>query len=184
MSRISRIKQAGEYLNSKKDSDGRVTIDVNLPDDYEIYDPLSVGFGNKLNSEIYDYIERQANLIPASIPLKIRFHGRSFSEEEQQQIRRTIERHYAVEAIDKTWDKAANTKKLIVMAVFGIAMLLIYFYLSVASDKQLMTELFSVLGSFSLWEAAGSFLLERPDLKREYESIMQFKNQTIEFSEN
>ena len=184
MPRISRIKKAGEFLRSHRDNDGRICIDVNLSPSFEIYDPLSIGYDNELNSDIYDYIEEKANLIPSNIPLKIRFHGRSFSEEEQENIRRIMKRHYNVAVLDKAWDKAANTKKLIVMAAFGLIMLTIYFYLSVIADNQIMVELFSVIGSFSLWEAAGSFLLERPQLKREYEEILQFREQTIEFYEN
>ena len=116
--------------------------------------------------------------------MKIRFHGRSFSDDEKNNIREIIQRHYTIAAFDKQWDKALNTKKLIVMFIFGVAMLAIYFYLSVFLENQIAVELFSVLGSFSLWEAAGSFLLERPQIKREYNEIMQFKNQTIEFYEN
>ncbi|MGN0632951.1 MAG: hypothetical protein ACI4JW_03695 [Oscillospiraceae bacterium] len=184
MSRIKYIKKAGAYLRSQREEDGRVGIDINLNNDFELYNPLSVNCDLELNSDIYDYIEEQSNLIPSNIPLKIRFHGRSFSDDEQNNIREIIKRHYAVAAFDKQWDKALNTKKLIAMFIFGVAMLAIYFYLSVFLKNQIAVELFSVLGSFSLWEAAGSFLLERPQIKREYNEIMQFKNQTIEFCEN
>ncbi|MGN0585617.1 MAG: hypothetical protein ACI4JD_09205 [Ruminococcus sp.] len=181
MSRIKYIKKAGAFLRNQIDGDGMISIDINLNNDYELYNPLSAGSDRELNSDIYDYIEEKSNLIPCNIPLRIRFHGRKFSDDEQNNIREIIGRHYAVAAIDKQWDIMSNTKKLIVMSVFGIAMLMTYFYLSVFVRNQIAVEIFSVLGSFSLWEAAGSFLIERPQLKREYNKIMQFKNQTIEF---
>lgn len=79
MSRIKYIKKAGAYLRSQREEDGRVGIDINLNNDIELYNPLSVSCDLELNSEIYDYIEEQSNLIPSNIPLKIRFHGRSGS---------------------------------------------------------------------------------------------------------
>jgi len=184
MLRIKYIKKAGAYLRSQRDEDGRIGIDINLNNDYELYNPLSFNYYHELNRNIYDYIEEQSNIIPSNIPLKIRFHGRNFSDDEKNNICEIIKRHYTIAAFNKQWDKAVNTKKLIVMSIFGVSMFAIYFYLSVFLENQIAVELFSVLGSFSLLEAAGSFLLERPQIKREYNEIMQFKNQTIEFYEN
>ena len=180
MSRNRNTRALGEYIVNKRENDGMVCIDVSLSDT-ALYDPMSIGFYKEINSDIYSYIEEKANLIPHTIPLKIRFHGIKITEAEENEVRQIMEKHYSVMLLDKQWDKITSTRKLIVMSVFGVIMLAIYFYLSLFAENPVLVELFSVLGSFSLWEAAGSFLLERPGLKRECKDIEQFRDQTIEF---
>ena len=180
MLRNRNTKALGEYIINKREKDGTVCIDVNISDT-ELYEPMSIGFDKEINNDIYSYIEEKANLIPHTIPLKIRFHGIKITEAEENEVRQIMQKHYSVMLLDKQWDRITNTRKLIVMSVFGVAMLAVYFYLSLFAENPVLVELFSVLGSFSLWEAAGSFLLERPGLKRECKDIEQFREQTIEF---
>lgn len=175
-----RAEEILAYLESMKDDEGHIAIDVNISNT-PLYDELSVGSNLDLNGAIYDFIDREANLIPAKIPLKIRFVGRDVSPEEQAEIRRIMHKHYTLKSLDITWDKAANFKKMVGLSLFGVAVLAAYFLLSVFDGNPMITEILSIIGSFSLWEATGSYLLDRPQLRREHANVMQNINQKIEF---
>lgn len=170
------------YAEALRDAKGRACIDIKLNADTELYDPLSVGENLDLNGDIYAFIDAQANIIPARIPLHIRFCGREVSPQEQENIRQIMRRHYTMRSYDVLWDMAANLRKMICFALFGAAVLAVYLWLAFTSDRPLSAEILSIIGSFSLWEAADAFLIERPRLRREHANIMQNIQQTVEFT--
>ena len=72
---ISRKKNLRKYIeNEYLDEKGIAIIDICLYDGFSIFDQLSMGRGLELNPEIYDFIERKANIIPNKYDLVIRFH--------------------------------------------------------------------------------------------------------------
>ena len=141
---------------------------------------MSVEGQKDLKAEIYDYIEAQTNVIPAQIPLRIRLHG-DFTEAEKKEIEAAMQRHYIMRSFDISWDLVANLRKMLLLALFGAAVLSVYLVLAIAGKHVFMTEILSIVGSFSLWEAADAFLLERPHLRRENRNNDQSLSQHIEF---
>lgn len=178
MNNKKRTEELIKYLANIKDADGCAVVNVTLKDD--IYNPLGTDDNRDLNDEIYDYIETQTNIVPSEIPLKIRFHG-DMNTEEQSKIKDAMKKHYTLKSLDLSWDLAANFRKALLLIIFGVAMLALYFYFSFTSDRYFFTEILSIIGSFSLWEAADALLLERPGLKREVKNIEQNLNQKVEF---
>lgn len=167
------------YIERIRDEEGNAVVDVDLGET-AVYDPLSLKGQKDLNGEIYDYIESQTNVIPAAVPLRIRFHG-DFAAEEQEEIRGMMHRHYVMKEFDISWDLIANFRKMLLLAVFGALVLALYLYLALTSENALMTEILSIVGSFSLWEAADALLLERPRLRREHKNNEQSLNEKVEF---
>ncbi len=180
MTRKERARELREYLDSVKDGEGFAVVDVNITDETELYDPLSLKGHKDLNNEIYDYIDAQTNVIPSAVPLRIRFHGK-IEETEQEEIRQMMHWHYTMRSYDNAWDLAANLRKMLLLSVFGALVLAVYLYFAITGSNVFMTEILSIVGSFSLWEAADAFLLERPSLRREHKNNEQNLNQKIEF---
>lgn len=180
MNKKSQTEELIRYLEEIRDEEGYAVVNVNLRDGAALYDPLCMPDQLDLDSGIYDYIEAQTNVVPAGIPLKIRFHG-DVPLKEQEKIGKAMKRHYTLKALDISWDVAANFRKMLFLALFGAAVLAVYFYFAFASDQVLFTEILSIVGSFSLWEAADALLLERPRLRREHRNVEQNLNQKIEF---
>lgn len=170
-----------EYVERIRDGEGNAVIDVNLGDAADIYDPLSMK--GDLSGDIYDYIEKETNIIPAAIPLRIRFHG-DVKEEEQEEIKKIMRRHYVMKSFDISWDLVANFKKTLGLVIFGAIVLAVYLYYAIVGENMFFTEILSIVGSFSLWEAADAFLLERAGLRRDYRNNEQSLNQKIEFVPN
>ncbi len=179
MSRKQEKEELLQYIERILDKDGYAVVDVCIDRD-SLYDPYSLKGEKDLNGDIYNYIEAQTNIIPANVPLKIRLHG-DVPAEEQEEIRKIMHRHYTMKSFDISWDKMANLRKMILLALFGAAVLAVYLYLAIVGKNVFMSEILSIVGSFSLWEAADSFLLERPHLRREYKNNEQSLNQCIEF---
>ena len=179
MNRKQEKRELREYIERIRDEEGYAVVDVDL-ENVALYDPLSLKGEKDLAGEIYDYIEAQTNIIPAMVPLRVRLHGK-FTPEEQEDIQKMMHRHYVMKSFDLSWDRVANLRKMILFAVFGAAVLAVYLYLALTSENALMTEVLSVVGSFSLWEAADALLLERPHLRREQQNNRQSLEARIEF---
>ena len=177
--RKQKKKDLLDYIQRIRDEDGNAVIDVNLCEE-TLYEPLSLKGDKDLSGEIYDYIEAQANVIPAHIPLRIRMHG-DILEEDRAKIPEIMHRHYTMKSFDIAWDLMANLRKMLFLAIFGLAVLAVYLVLALTGKNVLFTEILSIVGSFSLWEAADALLLERPHLRREYKNNEQNLNQKIEF---
>ena len=182
MKKKEQMQQLIRYAEKIKDADGRAVIDVNLKD-VEIYNPLSCGENTDLNGDIYDFIDYEANVIPAEVPLVVRFHGKT-EKDEQEKIKSAMQRHYTIKSFDIMWDVAANLYKVVGLCIFGIILLAAYFYITFTSSNAMFAEILSIIGSFSLWEAADGLLLERPRLRRERRNLEQNINQTIEFTDD
>lgn len=180
MNHKQRKQELLNYIEHLCDEDGNAVVDVDLSGDISLYDPLSLKGQKDLDGGIYDFIEAQTNVVPAQIPLRVRFHG-DFAEEEQEEIRKIVHKHYVMKSFDVSWDLMANLRKLLLLALFGAAVLSVYLYLAITGNNAFMTEVLSIIGSFSLWEAADALLLERPHLRRELKNIDQSLNERIEF---
>ena len=182
MNRKARKQEKEEllkYIERIRDENGNAVVDVAL-EGVALYDPLSMKGEKDLSGEIYDYIGAQTNVIPAEVPLRVRLHG-DFSETEQEEIGECMHRHYTMKSFDISWDLIANFRKMLFLALFGAAVLAVYLFLAITGRNAFFTEVLSIVGSFSLWEAADAFLLERPHLRREFRNNEQNLSQKVEF---
>lgn len=180
MKRKQEKEELLKYVQRILDKDGNAVVDVQLGEGVERYNPLCPDGQKDLSGDIYDYIEAQTNVIPANIPLKIKFHG-SFEEDEKEQIKKMMRQHYVMKSFDLSWDAVSNFRKTLLLAIFGAAVIAVYLYLAITGNNVFMTEILSIVGSFSLWEAADGFLLERPHIRREMKNNDQSLNEQIEF---
>ena len=183
MSAIKQTEEVIEYIESLKDEQGRACLDLNVTGGVELYDPLSYGKDRDLNGKIYQFIDHRASIVPTVIPLHLRIHGGPFSEDERENIAAVMSRHYATRANDVTVEMMRNHNKLLLMLLLGGTVLALGVYLSVAHEVGVLSEVLSIVASFALCEAATTFLIDQPGLKREYGKLMQSKKMTLEFIE-
>ena len=168
-----------EFINEE----GYAVININLYNGVQLFEPFSYKNQLELNSEIYDYIDNKVAVIPKDIPLKVIFRGKKISEKNQNEIKKLIREHYAIKLYEKQKELNLNRDKTIILAMLGIAMLFLYFYLSVRYNNTLFLEIFSIVASFSIWEAADFFILGRTKINVERFHITQKLIQEIEFEE-
>ncbi len=101
------------------------------------------------------------------MPITLCFTGRQLTEAEQNTIRRLIAEHYFGQMQDLAWDQRSNRHKMWGLLGFGIALITVYFLLAVNFDNLVLLEILSIIGSFSVWEAADCFLLERREIRKQ-----------------
>lgn len=78
----------------------------------------------------------------------------------------------------------AEKADLLLMIGVGVVFLGLYLLLALNRDDTLFLEILSVIGSFSLWEAANCFLVERRDINREMMETAQFLTMEIQMAED
>lgn len=166
------------------DDAGNAVISIRIPEEMSLYEPLSAEDHRKINPEIMEYIEQNQYFIPAKYPLIIRFCGRRFSEEEKRFLSAQIRKYYMWQTEDTLDDLRSNRRHFVALGIFGILVLGFYFAVSLREENPLFPELLSVVGSFAVWEAVDSYLIERTSLKRKIRDIVQCMEATIEFPDD
>lgn len=173
-----------EYLNEEfLDEHGDAVIHVNISDSMILFDPMSFGKQRDLNPEILNYIDRKSNLIDASTPVKVVFHGRRLSSEEKHMVSECISEYYSVRSFNARVQLRRIKRKTIALACFGIVVLSAYFALAYAIGEGMKTEILSIIGSFALWEAADLFILERRDILHDLLIFTRQSVTTIEYAD-
>ena len=175
------LRTLGSQINDTFIDDGRARIDVDLTEE-QIYAPMSRGKQQRLNGEIFEHIEQTANLLPALVPLRVVFYG--VEPDSRESVQSLYRSHYNAVVQDKLWDKHSNTRKMIYMILVGVVFLALYFLLMLHSEDDMFLEILSIIGSFSLWEAANCFLLERRNLQRELMAVAQFMTAELAFADD
>ena len=175
------LREVSSRLSKKYAENGKAQIDVDLTG-AELYSPFSHGRQRRLNGEIFDHIEYSANLMPSLVPLRVVFYGVNPDPDEQERIRELYQHHYSVVMQDHLWDRRLNTRKMIYMILVGVLFLALYLLFALNREDSLPLEILSVIGSFSLWEAANCFLVERKSIQRQLIEDAQFMTAEIAFS--
>lgn len=179
----SRLRYYAKDVAEEYVEDGYACIDLRLYPEFELYDPMSMGSQRDLNPEIYGHIDQHTNLIPTAMPLKIRFWGRAIPEEEQKSITEMMKKHYTHCLLDKVWDRRSNNIHMWSMLILGAAFLSLYVFLNLREQDNVGLEILGTIGSFSMWEAADCFLVERLSIRRQMGYIAQNLVQEVEFHE-
>lgn len=170
-------RTAQEYLCP----DGKAQIDIDLYDGVELFNPLTFGKQRDLNSDIYALIDEKLYTIPLKYPVWLCFHGHI--PEIQAEVRAVIQEHYMYVFRGKEADLRLDLFKTIGMAIFGAALLAIYFALELASSNPVFMELLSIAGWVAAWEAVDSWLLQRKAIRLEYLYAGQAALSEVTFSD-
>lgn len=156
-------------------SDGKANIHVYVD---EPYHPLSGK--TQLDDSLFAYMESQANLLPSLVPIRVILHG--VPEMEQETVSKLMREHYQTVMQDQLWDKHSSQRRMLYLTLIGTAFLGVYLLLALNREDSLFLEILSVIGSFSLWEAANCFLLERREIRRSLQETAQFITAEIAFA--
>ena len=148
----------------------------------DLYNPLSMGKFRRLSSDIFDYVEEDAELIPSLLPIRVVLHG--VDEEEREKVPELFRMHYRTVAQDQIWEQRTNRMKMIYMTVVGAAFILAYLFFALRQEDNLFLEILSVIGSFALCEAVNCFLVERRSIQRMLYKTAQFMTAEVTFAED
>ncbi|MCQ2799950.1 MAG: hypothetical protein MJ228_04255 [Bacilli bacterium] len=175
-------KTLREFAKEKYiDEEGFANIHIYL-DSSQIYNRLTNPLDPELSDEIISYIDKEAYFIPAEYPIRVILH--SNEELDEAKIEKKLKEHYWKLLVDKDDDLKRNGFLSIILFVVGILFLSTFFVLqNIPQTKDLFNEIFSIIGSFAIWESADCFLLTRNRLKIEYLNDAQLALLTLKTSD-
>ena len=163
----------GRFVEERLQEDGRVRIDVNVPDETELFDSLAPEGSGKLNPNVIRYIDEQAYFVPAEYDLTVNFVGREVSPQQQKQIENALHDHYNMQVYDKLDDIKNNRRLGIFLMVFGVLALAAYFFITLFAKNPVFEEVVSIVGTFSIWEAVDCWLINGHHTKVELNNALQ-----------
>lgn len=163
--------------------DGTALIEIDLSST-DIFNPLSYGKGRTLNQDIFDLIDDESNLIPATIPLHIRFHAASLTSDQKDEIENLYREHYQALVYDQEWDHRQNRFRFWRLTIVGAVLMALYIYFSVSAEDSIGLEVLSTLASVALWLAAEILLVTNRDVRIAIHNLHQLRDASIEFEED
>ncbi len=176
------LKPLKRYLSdSYLDQDKNAVILVNCESITNWFHPLSMGHQLEIDRDLIDYIDAKAYPIPVHFPLTIQLHNAMLEDVEKAAVCRLIREHYTLILHDKKLDLKANLINVLLLFLFGAGLLAFSFWLNSMKTDQFIIEFFSIVATFSLWEAVDLFLLESRRIKVEHLNAGQLAMASIVF---
>lgn len=166
-----------EYSTSDNDAD--IYLVTYEKDD--VFDKRTIRNQLDLKDEVYDYLEKKSAMLENDMPINFHIIGYKFSHREQGIIKHLVKEHYSIELykVQKEYKKTRN--KAINLVIVGLTCLLIYLYLVLGLESDVVSEIFVFLFSFSLWESFHTFIYKLSDIRNKREAITQNLLTNVDF---
>lgn len=177
----SKRKTLKEFAEEKfLDKDGNAVINVYVSKE-NLFSSFSKPGEPELSNDFFEYIEEQANFIPVEYPISVVVHTEE--DVDASYIEKKFREHYYIQLIDKEDDLKRNKITSILLFSLGLILLSVYFTLTLVPNVNILfNEVFSIAGSFSIWEAVDYFLINRNAIKIQYYNIAQLSLSKISIS--
>jgi len=120
-----------------------------------------------LKPEFYEAIENKASFIPLDVPLVLQIQNSTFTSTEKILIRKLIKNYFDLKRVEKEIIEDSLSRKarfLFTVGIIGICVLTVLWSNPTAS---FLTEVVSVLASFSIWEFGSLMLFDYDDVKEQ-----------------
>ena len=170
-----------KFLKKRLKEDGTIKIDVVLPDDFPIFDPLAPADYEIINEDIYNYIDKQIYFVPSEYDITINFIGKDLSNDEQQLIKKALQDHYNLQVYDKLDDIRRNRILGIFLLIFGSLALALYFFMTLSNNNLIILEIVSIVGTF--WEAVNCWLIQGFERRQDLHNSLQMALVKVTFND-
>ena len=189
MQRISKMKR---YLNVNFDSklymnqhyikDEKAVIPIHINKKEEIYS----SFDRKhhvLNPEFISYIQQIAYYIPYEYSIVLEFDGISFTKDEKEELVENISNQFGLITHDMEVELQYNSWKALKLFVVGSIILACSFLIRNMNHTEYISEILSIIGTFSIWEFVNTIWFERKTKKVDKINAGQLSTCTVSFLE-
>lgn len=169
-------------LHSSVDFDpvGRAKVEIRLPEDP--YETMTAFPKAQLKQEIFDYLDQRNATIPSLYQINLIIHG-SYTKEEQERLTMLIKRHYDLQLLMKQDENLFLQFKALWLLFLGLGVIILMQVVPIF-NQPLLQQVVSTVGSFSLWESADTFILERRKTRHEMLDIAQYALSQVTFVED
>lgn len=170
------------YMNQHYIKDEKAIIPIyitNIDDIYISYDEQK----QVLRPELISYIEDIAYYVPYDISIVLEFSGYSFKEEEKVRLLENITNQFGMKTHDMEVELNYNAKKAIKLFVVGSIVLAISFMIRTLQYTNYVSEILSIIGTFSIWEFVNTIWFERKEKRVNKLNAGQLSVCTVTFQE-
>lgn len=170
------------YMNQHYIKDEKAIIPIyikNIDDIYISYDEQK----QVLRPELISYIEDIAYYVPYDISIVLEFSGYSFKEEEKVRLMENITNQFGMKTHDMEVELNYNAKKAIKLFVVGSIVLAISFMIRTLQYTNYVSEILSIIGTFSIWEFVNTIWFERKEKRVNKLNAGQLSVCTVTFQE-
>lgn len=170
------------YMNQHYIKDEKAIIPIyitNIDDIYISYDEQK----QVLRPELIAYIEDIAYYVPYDISIVLEFSGYSFKEEEKVKLMENITNQFGMKTHDMEVELNYNAKKAIKLFVVGSVVLAISFMIRTLQYTNYVSEILSIIGTFSIWEFVNTIWFERKEKRVNKLNAGQLSVCTVTFQE-
>lgn len=141
--------------------DGKAYINVDLT---KVDSPFSIySYEDRINPEIYDYINQETLFLPVDIPVVINFDDDGkYSNEMKNSIKRALIRHYSLEYEDKRFLLHKSRMFGFLSLGIGLTLFILYVVSSIFVNNDNLRRIFEILQILSwvfIWESVDRFAL-------------------------
>lgn len=149
-----------EKRHIKEDGKAYINIDLTKCED----GPFSIySYGDRVDQEIYDYIDQEVFYLPADVQVVLNFDdGGKYSNELKERIAKAVVRHYALDYEDKRKELEKNNKIAFFTILAGIVLLSIYVVLSIILQdfafNTLFIEIVLIISWMLIWTSVERFI--------------------------
>lgn len=161
---------------------GKAYISVRVSSIDQLVSKFSIKEYEWINPEFAEYIVRNAYYIPVEYKIVLEIYGK-FNKEEKKVIIDTIKDFTGLRLGDKQIKLETNTSKSLSLLFFGIISLLLFFFLNRMNLLIGLTEIFSIIVWFAIWEFFGMIVFDRAEIKKEKLNAAQLAMCEIIFNE-
>ena len=150
------------YINRHYIKDEKAVIPIHIHDIGELY----VSYDSQrqiFNPDMISYIEDIAYYIPYDYSIVLEFSGISFTEEEKAQLMENVTDQFGMKTHDMDVELNYNTKKAMKLFLIGSIVLAISFIIQTMNYTVYISEILSIIGTFSIWEFVNTIWFERKE---------------------
>lgn len=150
------------YINRHYIKDEKAVIPIHIHDIGELY--VSYDLQRQIfNPDMISYIEDIAYYIPYDYSIVLEFSGISFTEEEKEQLMENVTDQFGMKTHDMDVELNYNTKKAMKLFLIGSIVLAISFIIQTMNYTAYISEILSIIGTFSIWEFVNTIWFERKE---------------------
>jgi len=164
-----------------ENGDAYISMKVYTIDD--IISKYSIKNDEVLNYEFMRYLETNASYIPDEYSLVLEICNHHFSDEEKEIIQKVIRNHYSISLINRKEELKTYQRKGFYLLLSGLVSLLIYAILAYTESLIILSEIFSLIFCFAMWEATDITIFDNDSIKEEIVELQNLSEIRIIFKD-
>ncbi len=167
----------------RRDSEGRVIIDMNVTDDSAFLSTYAEKDSPIISNEVADFLDNTVQSISAKESIALRIHSSCIDSEEEKAYREAIKNYYSNRLVHTEREHKRSIIIGIILAVIGIFTLAIAQILD-SLDRVLWTEVIDIAAWVFLWEAVDIFFFKMHTLRTDKKRYSSFADIKVEYYSN